>query len=112
MSDPSARIFESVPNVSTADPHAVRELAATLSRPPEVRLIHATSDARHGRTVFTVLGERISTAMRTDMYRAILKKDLAFFDKEANNAGVLSGRLAKECSMVHSLITTATGALI
>ena len=57
MSDPSSRILESVPQVSTADPRVVRELAATLARPPEVRLIHVGSDAELGRTAFTVLGE-------------------------------------------------------
>jgi len=57
VSDLSGRIFESVPNVSTADPLIVRELAVTLSRPPGVRLIDVSADARLGRTAFTVLGE-------------------------------------------------------
>ncbi|MEM7245238.1 MAG: 23S rRNA (adenine(2503)-C(2))-methyltransferase RlmN [Acidobacteriota bacterium] len=55
MSDPV--LFEAVPNVSTADPSTVRELAACLSQPPELRLLQVSSDAIHGRTVFTVVGE-------------------------------------------------------
>ena len=50
-------LFESVPNLSTAEPRIVCELAKQLMRAPDVRLIHATSDARQNRTVFTALGE-------------------------------------------------------
>jgi 23S rRNA (adenine2503-C2)-methyltransferase len=58
VSDLSGRIFESVPNVCTADPRIVRELAGTLRGTPGLRLIHASADAVHGRSIFTVLGER------------------------------------------------------
>ena len=49
------RTFETVPNVSTAHPAHVLAVVRALAA-PGVRVIHASSDASHGRTVLTALG--------------------------------------------------------
>src|SRR5262245_4789291 len=44
--------------------------------------------------LFTVAGERIVTQLRTDLFRAILDQDIAFFD--AARTGELTNRLASD----------------
>jgi len=41
---------------------------------------------------FTVMGERVTTRLRDMMFRATIRQDVAYFDKEENSTGTEGGR--------------------
>ena len=45
-------------------------------------------------SVFGYIGENITLAMRVNLYSAIIKKHIGFFDKRDNSPGVLTTNLA------------------
>jgi ATP-binding cassette subfamily B (MDR/TAP) protein 1 len=47
------------------------------------------------------VGHRISTTLRSDMFEAIMRREIAFFDDERNAVGALTTRLADDCRTVH-----------
>jgi ABC transporter fused permease/ATP-binding protein len=53
--------------------------------------------------LFTVSGERVVTRLRKDLYRALLDKDVAFFD--ATRTGELTSRLAADTSVLQNTVT-------
>lgn len=60
--------------------------------------------ANTGRVViFRLTGERIIQRLRNDLYRAILKQDMAFFD--ANRSGDLISRLTNDTNVVGKSLT-------
>lgn len=71
-----------------------------------------------------MVGERLTKRMRSDLFRAILGKDIAWFDDEANAIGVLASRLSTDVKLVRlvagqsiastleSASTLATGIII
>ena len=49
---------------------------------------------------FEMIGERMTTRMRGDLFRAILRKDIAWFDDDENAVGVLASRLSTDVKLV------------
>ena len=52
-----------------------------------------------------MVGDEISTNLRTQTYNKILKMPISWFDKRENTCGVVSSRLSVECEKVKELIT-------
>lgn len=48
-------------------------------------------------------GERLTTKLRTMLYRNILRQDMTFFDIPGRDAGTLAGMLSGDCEAVHQL---------
>jgi ATP-binding cassette subfamily B (MDR/TAP) protein 1 len=61
---------------------------------------------------FNMLGQRISTAIRTDLFKFFTTRDQAFFDKQENSPGELCSVLAKDCLIVNSTVSTSYGAVL
>ena len=53
--------------------------------------------------LFTVAGERIVTRLREDVYRAILRQEIAFFD--ARTTGELTSRLASDTTVLQNTVS-------
>jgi ABC transporter fused permease/ATP-binding protein len=53
--------------------------------------------------LFTVAGERIVARLREDVYRAILRQEIAFFD--ARNTGELTSRLASDTTVLQNTVS-------
>jgi ATP-binding cassette subfamily B (MDR/TAP) protein 1 len=49
---------------------------------------------------FTQMGERITCKVRSDMFEAILRREVAYFDNEDNSVGRLTSRLANDANTV------------
>ena len=53
--------------------------------------------------LFTVAGERVVARLRTDLYAAILRQDIAFFDH--TRTGELTNRLASDTAVLQNTVT-------
>jgi ABC transporter fused permease/ATP-binding protein len=53
--------------------------------------------------LFTLSGERIVLKLREQLYRSILKQEVAFFD--VNRTGELMSRLASDCTMLQNTVS-------
>lgn len=53
--------------------------------------------------LFTVAGERVVARLRSDLYRAIIQQDVAFFDK--SRTGELTNRLASDTTVLQNTVT-------
>lgn len=53
--------------------------------------------------LFTVAGERVVARLRTDLFRAILSQDVAFFD--LSRTGELTNRLASDTTVLQNTVT-------
>lgn len=53
--------------------------------------------------LFTVAGERVVTRLRLDLYRALVSKDIAFFD--ATRTGELTSRLSSDTTVLQNTVT-------
>jgi ABC transporter fused permease/ATP-binding protein len=53
--------------------------------------------------LFTVAGERVVTRLRLDLYRALLSKDVAFFD--GTRTGELTSRLSSDTTVLQNTVT-------
>jgi ATP-binding cassette subfamily B (MDR/TAP) protein 10 len=75
------------------------EFAGVLSM---VFVVGAAANA--GRVLlFRIAGERIIQRLRNDLYRSILRQDMAFFDK--NRTGELISRLSTDTAIVGKSLT-------
>lgn len=54
-------------------------------------------------------GEFLTTKIRTLLFQAILRQDMAFFDAPGRDAGTLSGMLSGDCEAIHQLCGSAIG---
>lgn len=54
-------------------------------------------------TFYAVAGERLTTKLRSQLFRNILRQDQAFFDIPGRDAGALAGMLSGDCEAVHQL---------
>jgi len=52
-------------------------------------------------TGFGVVGERLTTMLRVDVFKALLSQDIAFFDEPNHNSVILSAKLESDCSKVY-----------
>lgn len=56
-------------------------------------------------------GQRLTKKLRSLSFRALLKQEMGFFDKEINSVGNLTTRLATESTMVEGLTGTTLGGI-
>jgi ABC-type multidrug transport system fused ATPase/permease subunit len=47
------------------------------------------------------VGERVSSTLRSDMFEAIIRREIGFFDSEENSIGTLTTRLSEDSRLVH-----------
>lgn len=62
--------------------------------------------------LFKGLGNKITFGLRRDLFKTLLNKDMAFFDKEKNNSGYLSTKLGKDTVLINSIISASFPAII
>ncbi|KAG0304485.1 Multidrug resistance protein 1 [Linnemannia gamsii] len=55
--------------------------------------------------IFEYVGEMMARRMRTLSFQAILSQEMGFFDKEENNTGALTSRLATDAYQMHELVS-------
>ncbi|KAF8981424.1 Multidrug resistance protein 1 [Entomortierella lignicola] len=55
--------------------------------------------------VFEYVGEKMARRMRALSFKAIISQEMGFFDREENNTGALSSRLATDAYMMHNLVS-------
>ena len=51
----------------------------------------------------TVSGERLTTRLRVKSFRAMIKRDISWFDKEENTTGSLSAMLSLDAKNVKAV---------
>ena len=69
-----------------------------------------TETAQKG--IFETVGEKLTTRLRGDLFRGILRQDITWFEDEKNNAGSLSSRLSTEVKLVRQVTGQAMAATI
>ena len=62
--------------------------------------------------IFNLIGSTVTFNLRNDLFSKLLKKTMTFFDKEANNAGILSSKLGSDCLIVNAIVSTSIGAIL
>jgi ATP-binding cassette subfamily B (MDR/TAP) protein 1 len=62
--------------------------------------------------IFTYIAENLSTKLRVDFFRKLLKMHIGWHDKQENNAAALTTKLAKDCTLVNTLTSTVLGVTI
>ena len=58
---------------------------------------------------FEVAGERYTRRLRSRMFKAFLKQEVAFYDDESNNTGALTSTLALDAKNVNEIIAKIVG---
>ncbi|KAG2221529.1 hypothetical protein INT45_004523 [Circinella minor] len=58
---------------------------------------------------FEVAGERYTRRLRSRMFKAYLKQEVAFYDDESNNTGALTSALALDAKNVNEIISKIVG---
>jgi len=61
--------------------------------------------------VFNQIGEMFTFTLRVKYFRRLMYKDLEYFDKEDNQPGAISSRLALDCKTINILIGTYVGSI-
>jgi len=56
------------------------------------------------KSVFERVGERLTTRLRSDTFRAMLRQDVSWFEDGANSVGVLSSRLSTDVKFVRLVV--------
>jgi len=69
-----------------------------------------TETAQKG--IFETVGERLTTRLRGDLFRSILRQDITWFEDEKNNVGSLSSRLSTEVKLVRQVTGQSMAATI
>lgn len=54
--------------------------------------------------MFGLSGENLTKRIRSKAFKAILSQEIGYFDKEENNVGTLTTRLAVEAAAVQGVI--------
>jgi len=54
--------------------------------------------------VFERVGERLTTKLRSDLFRSILRQDVTWFEDKANGVGALSSRLSMDVKLVRLVV--------
>ena len=52
---------------------------------------------------FTVAGERLTSRLRSESFRAMLKQEIGWFDDERNATGALITRLSNDAAQVEGV---------
>ncbi|KAL5517017.1 hypothetical protein EMCRGX_G002482 [Ephydatia muelleri] len=61
---------------------------------------------------FTVAGERLTSRLRSESFRAMLMQEISWFDEKRNSTGVLVTRLANDAAQVEGATGTRLGMLL
>jgi len=64
------------------------------------------------KSVFEMVGERLTTRLRGDLFRAILRKDVAWFEDDKNAVGFLASRLSTDVKLVRLVAGQSIAALL
>jgi ATP-binding cassette subfamily B (MDR/TAP) protein 1 len=56
---------------------------------------------------FAVVSERLTSRLRLQVFKAMLKQEVGWFDLDENSAGALTTRLATDCAIVQSMTSEA-----
>jgi ABC-type multidrug transport system fused ATPase/permease subunit len=59
--------------------------------------------------LFTFQGERLTRRVRSMMFHAVLRQEMAFFDDKRNSTGALTARLSDEAETIQKLTGPAIG---
>ena len=62
--------------------------------------------------VFGIVGERLTTRLRSHAFRAMLRQDIPFFDNSENSVGALTQILSVETSKVRNMTGQSLGGFI
>ena len=60
---------------------------------------------------FTVSGERLTSRLRSESFRAMLMQEIAWFDDQRNSTGALVTRLSNDAAQVEGVSALAVCAL-
>lgn len=58
---------------------------------------------------FYIVGEKLTTKIRSDCFKKLTHMPVAYFDVPKNNPGTLASRLASDASLVNQLVTAVVG---
>ncbi|KAI8372233.1 P-loop containing nucleoside triphosphate hydrolase protein [Choanephora cucurbitarum] len=58
---------------------------------------------------FEIAGELYTKRLRADLFAAYMRQEIGFFDREENNAGALTSRLAVDARNVNEMVTKVWG---
>eukprot|EP00939_MAST-03C_sp_MAST-3C-sp1_P001093 g1093.t1 len=58
---------------------------------------------------FAVVAERLTTRLRVDLFRAMLRQNIGWFDEPANGVGGLSSMLSTDTNLIHYTTGSALG---
>lgn len=83
-----------------AGPVAINRAALAMA---VVAFVHGIATALRAR-VFGIVGERVVTRLRRDLYAAMLQQEVAFFDE--HRTGELTNRIASDASMLQSAVSS------
>ncbi|KAD7477115.1 hypothetical protein E3N88_00251 [Mikania micrantha] len=61
---------------------------------------------------YTLMGERITTRVRSSMFAAILRNEVGWFDMEENSSGSLVSKLAADATLVRSALADRLSTII
>jgi ATP-binding cassette subfamily B (MDR/TAP) protein 1 len=61
---------------------------------------------------FAIVGERLTLKLRVDMFRAIVRQDIAWFDEPINAPGLLNVKLSNDCEAVRGLTVGSTATTV
>ncbi|TGZ75633.1 hypothetical protein CRM22_000267 [Opisthorchis felineus] len=61
---------------------------------------------------FGVSGERLTQRLRSQLFKAILSQDIGWFDRQENQPGILTARLATEASKLKALSGSSLGFIV
>ncbi|KER32692.1 hypothetical protein T265_12778, partial [Opisthorchis viverrini] len=61
---------------------------------------------------FGMSGERLTQRLRSQLFKAILSQDIGWFDRQENQPGILTARLATEASKLKSLSGSSLGFIV
>ncbi len=64
------------------------------------------------RFAFGVVGENITLNIRNSLYGSILKKDIGWFDRKENAAGIITTVLASDASALNGASTEGLGIML
>jgi len=61
---------------------------------------------------FGVVGERMTTRLRTELFEAFLRQEIGYFDLKENSVGALTSKLATDAAVVKASVTDRLGLIV
>jgi ATP-binding cassette subfamily B (MDR/TAP) protein 1 len=61
---------------------------------------------------FSWVGAKLTTRLRDLSFRALLRQEIAFFDKEENSTGALAAKLSEDAGLVRGITAPFFGAIL